>query len=275
MDNQQNQSGVPMPGDDVRVQNAGNPTGSTGLGNDATVSGAGASRKSTTSRTSAQSTSSQNPTNQQDDSSQRQGEGEQTNGQEGTLLDTALNSGKKWIEDSGVLNNVNQLPQSLKDLGTRALDRVNGLSTTQKVVGGAILAAGLGWLATRKGKSSGSGSDSSSSYNYGRQRDAGSYGRKSYGYQAPDASTSRRQTVGSGRADSGSAYGNSGSRYGSSGSYNSSTSSSNNTGIHSGSGRDDSGAAYGHASARTDHGSQSHSSGTDSKTSNSDYRSIE
>ena len=77
----------------------------------------------------------------------RQGEGQQTNAQESTLLDTALSSGKKWIEDSGVLNSVNQLPQSLKDLGNRAVDRINGLSTTQKVVGGAILAAGLGWLA--------------------------------------------------------------------------------------------------------------------------------
>ncbi|GAB3740219.1 hypothetical protein GCM10027594_20240 [Hymenobacter agri] len=202
----------------------------------------------------------------------RQGEGEQTNGQEGTLLDTALNSGKKWIEDSGVLDGVNQLPQSLKDLGNRALDRVNSLSTTQKVVGGAILAAGIGWLATRKGKSSSSDSSDSSSYNYGRQRDAGSYGRKSYGYQAPDASTSRRPAMGSSRSDSGSAYGNSGSRYGSSGSYGTS-SSPTNTGIHSGSGRDDSGAPYGHASARTDHGSQSSSSSSNAL--NSDYRSIE
>ncbi|GAA4038393.1 hypothetical protein GCM10022409_24840 [Hymenobacter glaciei] len=271
MDNQQNQSGSPMPGDDVRVQNAGNPTGSTGLGNDATVSGAGTGRKASSARSSAQSASNQGPTNQQDDS-QRQGEGQQTNAQEGTLLDTALNSGKKWIEDSGVLDSVNQLPQSLKDLGTRALDRVNGLSTTQKVVGGAILAAGLGWLATRKGKSS--DSSDSSAYNYGRQRDAGSYGRRNYGYQAPDASTSRRPAAGtSSRSDSGSAYGNSGSRYGSSGSYDANASSAGNTGIHSGSGRDDSGAAYGSASARTDHGSQS--SSTDSRAQNSDYRSIE
>ncbi len=166
----------------------------------------------------------------------------QTNAKEDTLLDTALSSGKKWIENSGVLNNVNQLPQSIKDLGNRALGRVNSLSTTQKVVGGAILAAGLGWLATRKGKSS----DSSSSYNYGRQRDAGSYGRKSSGYQVPDASTSR--------SDSGSPYGNSSSRFGSSG-------------------RDDSGAAYGHASARTDHGTQS--AGSDHSAKSTDYRSID
>ena len=186
----------------------------------------------------------------------RQGEGQQTNAPAGTVLDTALNSGKKWIEDSGVLNSVNQLPQSLKDLGTRAADRISGLSTTQKVVGGAILAAGLGWLATRKGKSSSSAG--SSAYNYGRQRDAGSYGRKSYGYQAPDASDSR--------PDSGSAYGNGGSRFGSK------NTEAGNTGTKAGSGRDDSGASPG-ASARTDHGTQSLESGFGAKS--SDFRSVE
>ena len=194
----------------------------------------------------------------------RQSEGQQTNGPEGTLLDTALNSGKKWIEDSGVLDSVNQLPQSLKDLGTRAVERVNRLSTTQKIVGGAILAAGLGWLATRKGKPSdddSSDSSDSSAYNYGRQRDAGSYGRKSYGYQVPDASTSR--------TDSGSPYAKGGSRFGSSGNYSTEASAAGNTGIQSGSGRDDSGTAYG-ASARTDHGSQ-----PSAHTSHNDYRSIE
>lgn len=189
-----------------------------------------------------------------------------TNAQLGTLVDTALNSGRKWMEDSSVLNNVNQLPQSLKDLGNRAVDRINGLSTTQKVVGSAILAAGLGWLATRKGKSSSSDSSDSRSYNYGRQRDAGSYGRESYGYQAPDASTSRH-------SDSGSAYGNSGSRFGSSDSYNTEVSSASNTDIHSNSGRDDSGASYGNTSARTDHGIQSAS--TDYRAKSTDYRSIE
>ncbi|MCI1188350.1 hypothetical protein MON38_13040 [Hymenobacter sp. DH14] len=272
MDNQKDQFGTtPDQTNASRNTNANNPTAAP------TASGASAaSRKSapmpsasdSTSNLTSQSTAatpnaqSQNTANA---GTNRQGEGQQTNDQEGTLLDTALNSGKKWIEDSGVLNSVNQLPQSLKDLGNRALDRVNGLSTTQKVVGGAILAAGIGWLATRKGKSS--GSSDSSAYNYGRQRDAGSYGRKSYGYQAPDASASRR-------TDSGSPYGNSGSRFGSSGSYNTDASSASNTGIKAGSGRDDSGAAYGHASARTDHGSQS-SSSTDYKAKSTDYRSIE
>ena len=184
------------------------------------------------------------------------------NGQTTTLLDTALNSGKKWVEDSEVFNGVNQLPESLKGLGNRAVDRINSLSTTQKVVGSAILAAGLGWLATRKGKSS--SSDSSAS-NYGRQRDAGSYGRKSYGYQAPVASTSHHPLEGtSGRADSGSPYGNSGSRFGSSANYNPDP--AGNTRAQSGSRHDDSGAGPGGASAGTDHGRQA--AGTD-------YRSTE
>jgi hypothetical protein len=261
MDNQKDQFGTtPDQPNASRTPNTNNPAAAP------TASGASAaSRKPASTPSASDSTSTptaqskaatpnaqaQNTANAGTD---RQGEGQQTNAQEGSLLDTALNSGKKWIEDAGVLNSVNQLPQSLKDLGNRALDGVNGLSTTQKVVGGAILAAGIGWLATRKGKSS----SESSAYNYGRQRDAGSYGRKSYGYQAPDASTSRRTAVGtSSRTDSGSSDGNSGSRFGSSGSYNTDAASASNTGIKAGSGRTDSGSAYGHASARTDHGMQS------------------
>lgn len=270
MDNPQNQPG-PMPGDDIRVQNAGTNTGSTGLGNDATVSGA-ASRKGANARSSAPQADAAEVFDAQASSpaDQPAAEGQQASSQEGTLLDTALNSGKQWIEDSGVLNSVNQLPQSIKDLGSRALDKVNGLSTTQKVVGGAILAAGIGWLATRKGKSE---SSASSPYNYGRQRDAGSYGRRSYGYQAPDASTSRRPVAGSGRSDSGAPYGNGGSRYGSSTSYgtDASPASAANTGIKSGSGRSDS--SYGGASASTDHGAQHSSNSFRSK--DDGFRSIE
>lgn len=272
MDNPQNQPG-PMPGDDIRVQDAGTSTGSTGLGNDATTSGA-ASRKGTGARNTGQQATGATDaqaTSQADQPNAASGQQDtQANGQEGTLLDTALNSGKQWIEDSGVLNSVNQLPQSIKDLGARALDKVNGLTTTQKVVGGAILAAGIGWLATRKGKSE---SSESSPYNYGRQRDAGSYGRRSYGYQAPDASTSRRSVAGSGRSDSGAPYGNGGSRYGSSASYGSDAGSAkpSNTGIQSGSGRNDS--SYGGASASTDHGAQHSSNSFRSK--DDGFRSIE
>ena len=271
MDNQKDQFGAtPDQTNASRTNTPNNPTPAP------TASGASAaSRKSAPTPNSSDSASTpiaQNTASAPSAQSQttasagadHQGEGQQTNTHEGTLLETALNGGKKWIEDSGVLNSVNQLPQSLKDLGSRAVARVNGLSTTQKVVGGAILAAGLGWLATRKGKSSDSGD--SSPYNYGHQRDAGSYGRKNYGYKAPDASISHR-------SDSGSPYGNSGSRFGGSGSYNTDASSASNTDIQSGSGRDDSGAAYGSASANTDHGTQLPN--TDYHAKNNDYRSIE
>ncbi|MDO7850889.1 hypothetical protein [Hymenobacter convexus] len=265
MDNQQDQFGTPNPTDAGRTSQ--NPA--------ATASGASAASRKSAPNPTAQSTAATPDATSQTTANagaDRQGEGQQTNAQEGTLLDTALNSGKKWIEDSGVLDSVNQLPQSLKDLGNRAVARVNDLSTTQKVVGGAILAAGLGWLALRKGKSS---SSDSASYNYGKQRDTGSYGRRSYGYQAPDASTSRKSASGaSSRTDSGSPYGNSGSRYGGSGaSYGSGssyTSGSGNTGIHSGSGRPETSTG---ASASTDHGARTSESSHRSK--DDGFRSIE
>jgi hypothetical protein len=54
------------------------------------------------------------------------------------------------------MNTMNQLPNSLKEMGTKAKDlgskamgQVNSLSTTQKVVGGALLVSGLSWLALR------------------------------------------------------------------------------------------------------------------------------
>lgn len=164
--------------------------------------------------------------NQKAAGNNRQDESQQTNSQEGPRLDTTLQDGKKWIENSGILNSVNQLPQALKDLGNRAVTRVSDLSTTQKVVGGALLAVGLGWLVTRKSKSS----DSSVPYKYGRAK-SDDYGRQSYGYQAPDASTSRQ-------SDNGAAYGGSASRYG-------------NTRIYS-----DSGSGF-EASAAPEHGTQS------------------
>lgn len=237
MDNQKDQSGTtPDQNNASRPTNTPTPA--------PTASGASAaSRKSAPMPDASQSAS--NPTAQDKSATpnaqsqttanagaERQGEGQQTNAESGTILDTALNSGKKWIEDSGMLDGMNQMPQSIKDLGNRAVAKVKDLTTTQKVVGGALLAVGLGWLATRKGKSSSSDSDSSS-YNYGRQRDAGSYGRRTAGYQAPDASPSRGTTARA--SDSGSPYGGSG-RYGS----------SDKSASGSGSG----------ASAKTDHGSQ-------------------
>ncbi len=68
---------------------------------------------------------------------------------EATLVDQVLEQGRQWINDSSLGQRLNDLPQAAIDLGNRAVDRVKNLTTTQKIVGGAILAAGLGWLATR------------------------------------------------------------------------------------------------------------------------------
>ncbi|HEX8425946.1 PA2169 family four-helix-bundle protein [Hymenobacter sp.] len=68
----------------------------------------------------------------------------------GNLLDQAkqlLNKGSM----GDMLTQI-QVPQSVKDAGTGALAKVNKLSTTQKVVGGALLAAGVGYLAVRNRK---------------------------------------------------------------------------------------------------------------------------
>ena len=183
--------------------------------NPATTPGAAGNPRKATAPNTAASTPSANPNfaSQAQTSvstgTTRLSESPQGNSSESNILDTAVQGGKKWIEDSGLLSNTKQLPQTLKDLGNRAVARVNDLSITQKVVGGTLLAVGLGWLATRKGKSSDGGS--SSAYNYGSPRgNNGSYGRRTAGYQAPDASDSR---AGTRRADSGTAYG-SGSRYG-------------------------------------------------------------
>ena len=245
MDNQQDQPGTPNPTNAGRnPQNQPTTPGTprpNASSSDSTASGAAASSRKSAPMPNAQNSSfnsgstNQNPTGQGFNGADHQGEGQQNNTQEGNLLDTALQSGKKWIENSGVLNGVNQLPQTLKDFGNRAVARVSDLSTTQKVVGGTLLAVGLGWLATRKGKSS----NSSSPYNYGRAN-SGNFGREKYGYQAPDASTSNRTASGtstSSRSDSGAAYGGNASRYGS-------------TGAQSGSGT-----GFG-ASATTDHGAQ-------------------
>lgn len=56
---------------------------------------------------------------------------------------------KSWLDQDQWSKSINELPQSLKDLGSKALDQVNSLTPTQKVVGGALLVSGLSWLALR------------------------------------------------------------------------------------------------------------------------------
>ncbi|MBX0292752.1 hypothetical protein K3G63_20075 [Hymenobacter sp. HSC-4F20] len=71
---------------------------------------------------------------------------------------TAGSSSQKqqsWLDQQQWLKNVDV--QQLKDLGTKALDQVNKMSPTQKVIGGALLAGGLSWLALRSKSSSAKG----------------------------------------------------------------------------------------------------------------------
>jgi hypothetical protein len=80
-----------------------------------------------------------------------------TSGVQGKLND-ALASGKKWLDDSGLTDKAQQLPQTAKelgnkakDLGTKAVDSVSGLSTTQKTAIVGLVAAGVAFLITRSG----------------------------------------------------------------------------------------------------------------------------
>ncbi|AII51617.1 hypothetical protein [Hymenobacter sp. APR13] len=74
------------------------------------------------------------------------------------------NAGRKsWLDQEQWSKSINELPKSLKDLGSKALDQVNSLTPTQKVVGGALLVSGLSWLALRS-KSSNSSSVAGTRY---------------------------------------------------------------------------------------------------------------
>ncbi|MCR5889524.1 PA2169 family four-helix-bundle protein [Hymenobacter sp. J193] len=65
------------------------------------------------------------------------------------LLDQAQN----WFRQGSLGQTLGQVPSSLKNAGTKGVASFNKLSTTQKVVGGALLALGVGYLATRKSSS--------------------------------------------------------------------------------------------------------------------------
>ncbi|GAB2789194.1 hypothetical protein HNQ93_003169 [Hymenobacter luteus] len=62
---------------------------------------------------------------------------------------------QSWLDQQQWLKNIDV--QQIKDLGTKAMDQVNKMSPTQKVIGGALLAGGLSWLALRSKSSSAKG----------------------------------------------------------------------------------------------------------------------
>ena len=117
------------------------------------------------------------------------------------MLDTAIEAGKKWIQDSGVLRNAGQLPEAAKEWGTKALGRVSGLSTTQKVFGGAMLLAGVAYLSSRgKGKSPSSSAEEDTDHRSGR-RSGSDYKQGGWAGYAGGKSAVRRSTEAGSRAD--------------------------------------------------------------------------
>jgi hypothetical protein len=79
--------------------------------------------------------------NQMNNSGQNQMGGNAGSNASGSLMDKATSM-------LGNMN-LNNIPDSLKQYGNTAATKVKNMSTTQKVIGGAILAAGAWYLSNR------------------------------------------------------------------------------------------------------------------------------
>jgi len=66
-----------------------------------------------------------------------------------------LSQAQQWLQNANLPTSLQQVPEPLKRLATQTGNGWRQLSTTQKVVGGALLAAG-GWYLLRSGKASSS-----------------------------------------------------------------------------------------------------------------------
>jgi hypothetical protein len=70
---------------------------------------------------------------------------------------SSSNAGKSNWMDTFKKENLNNLTDKLQEFGNTTMNKVNSLSTTQKVVGGSLLALGAGWVAMNSmGKGKGS-----------------------------------------------------------------------------------------------------------------------
>ncbi|MBJ6110574.1 PA2169 family four-helix-bundle protein [Hymenobacter sp. BT523] len=67
----------------------------------------------------------------------------------GNAAEALLTKAQQWLKDSNAKELLNKVPASLKNVGNTATTGFNKLSTTQKVVGGALLVAGATYLARR------------------------------------------------------------------------------------------------------------------------------
>ena len=66
----------------------------------------------------------------------------------GSLLDQA----QQWLNQGSMNDLLSRVPETVKGLGTNVSNSYNKLSTTQKVVGGALLALGAGYLILNNNK---------------------------------------------------------------------------------------------------------------------------
>jgi hypothetical protein len=64
----------------------------------------------------------------------------------------ALDEGKNWLGNSDLADKAKELPQKAKDLGNQALNKVNGLTTTQKYAAVGLVAASVAFLVIRSNK---------------------------------------------------------------------------------------------------------------------------
>ncbi|MBO2012509.1 ferritin-like domain-containing protein [Hymenobacter negativus] len=65
-----------------------------------------------------------------------------------------LDKAQQWVKESNVGELLDQVPSSLKNVGTKGAKSFKKLSTTQKIVGGAALALGVGLLIRSSSKGS-------------------------------------------------------------------------------------------------------------------------
>lgn len=61
----------------------------------------------------------------------------------------AVAQGRQWLKNVDFGHLLGQLRRPVRDLGAQVAGRVRRLTPAQQAVGGAVLAAGLGWLAVR------------------------------------------------------------------------------------------------------------------------------
>ncbi|MDO6392352.1 hypothetical protein Q4E40_19615 [Pontibacter sp. BT731] len=117
---------------------------------------------------SAQSSSQSNTSNMgsSQSSASNYNSGSQSSSRNASGSSQSSASGKSNWMDTFKKENLNNLTGKLQEFGNSTMNKVNGLSTTQKVVGGSLLALGAGWVAMNsmnKNKSANLGSRNASS----------------------------------------------------------------------------------------------------------------